>query len=99
MPVYEFQCKVCGARAEVFARRMQDEVEPPACPAAGAGGEHGMRRVISRFAQHLDMGTKLAEAEAKYGKEVDAAMGPEPDVGKYARRFDTIAKDLPARSE
>jgi putative FmdB family regulatory protein len=94
MPFYEFQCAACGARAEVFARRMTDDVPTPACPSESSSG-HEMRRVVSRFAQHLDMATKLAEAEATYGKEVNAVMGPEPDVGRFARRFDTIGKDLP----
>jgi hypothetical protein len=54
-----------------------------------------MRRVMSRFARHLDMQTKLADAEATWGKEVDAAMGAEPDVGRLARRYEGLAKDLP----
>jgi hypothetical protein len=41
------------------------------------------------------MADQLAEAEAKFGQEVDAAMGPEPDVGRLARRYESLAKDLP----
>lgn len=37
----------------------------------------------------------MAEAEAKFGKEVDAAMGPGPDVGRMARRYEKLSKDLP----
>jgi hypothetical protein len=54
-----------------------------------------MVRALSTFARHLTLADQMAEAEAKYGKEVDAAMGPSPDVGKYARRYERLAKDLP----
>jgi hypothetical protein len=54
-----------------------------------------MRRIVSRFTRHLTTADQLAEAEAKYGKEVDAAMGPEPDIGKYARRYESLSKGLP----
>jgi putative FmdB family regulatory protein len=95
MPLYEFQCKQCGARTEVFVRRATSDVPVPSCPQAASGGEHVMVRVVSSFARHLTLKDKIAEAEAKFGKEVDAAMGPEPDVGKYARRYEQLAKDLP----
>jgi putative FmdB family regulatory protein len=96
MPLYEFQCKACGARGEVFTRSVQSDVAAPPCPNKSVGGEHEMQRVVSTFARHLTLGDQLAEAEAKWGKEVDAAMGPEPDVGKYARRYGELAKDLPS---
>ena len=95
MPLYEFACERCGARDEVFRRRATGEAEPPPCPAAPHTTGHRMRRVVSGFAHHLGFATKLAEAEATYGAEVDAAMGPEPDVGAYARRYERAAKDLP----
>jgi hypothetical protein len=62
-----------------------------------AGNEpgHDMRRVVSKFAQHRTLADQLEEAEAKFGKEVDAAMGPAPDVDKYAKRYEALAKDLP----
>ncbi len=100
MPLYEFSCKKCGARDEVFARTMTAEIRPPRCPAAAKGERgHTMQRVVSRFARHLTLADQVAEAEAKYGKEVDAAMGPEPDIGKYARRYEQLAKDLPPPEE
>lgn len=79
----------------VFVRSMTSVVTPPACPNAQCKKSNPMRRAISKFAQQFDLETKLAEAEAKYGKEVDGAMGPEPDIGKYVRRYDRLAKDLP----
>ncbi|MCK9517897.1 MAG: hypothetical protein M0R74_02540 [Dehalococcoidia bacterium] len=95
MPLYEFQCAACGARDEVFTRAIQEDVPAPPCPKAGGEPGHDMRRVVSSFARHLTMADKLAEAEANFGKEVDAVMGGEPDVGKYARRYEALAKDLP----
>jgi putative FmdB family regulatory protein len=96
MPLYEFACKKCGARDEVFVRSMSSEVPPPRCPAAKGARGHTMQRVVSKFARHLTLTDQIAEAEANYGAEVDAAMGPEPDVGRYARRYEQLAADLPA---
>ena len=95
MPLYEFACTQCGARDEVFRQRMTSDIEPPSCPRTPDDESHTMTRVMSGFAHHLSFATKVAEAEATYGAEVDAAMGPEPDIGKYARQYDEASKDLP----
>jgi putative FmdB family regulatory protein len=99
MPLYEFQCTKCGARDEVFARSMSAEVKTPLCPKGGGKAGHAMQRVVSGFARHLTSADQLAEAEAKWGKEVNAAMGPEPDVGKYARRYESLSKNLPKKED
>jgi putative FmdB family regulatory protein len=93
MPLYEFRCEKCGAREEVFVRSVTSEVKAPACTACK--GKPAMVRAMSKFARHLTEADQVAEAEAKWGKEVDAAMGPGPDVGRYTRRYDRLAKDLP----
>ncbi|HEX6031036.1 MAG TPA: hypothetical protein VFY90_06370, partial [Tepidiformaceae bacterium] len=80
---------------EVFKRSMQTDMEPPPCPNKGKERGHEMRRIVSKFAQHKTVQDQLAEAEAKFGKEVDAAMGPEPDVGRFAKRYEQLAKGLP----
>jgi hypothetical protein len=54
-----------------------------------------MVRAMSKFARHLTEADQIAEAESKFGKEVDAAMGAEPDVGRLARRYDRLAGSLP----
>ncbi len=95
MPLYEFLCPKCGTTEEVFVRRLQADVPVPKCRNAGREKGHDMRRIVSKFAQHRTVADQIAEAEAKYGKEVDAAMGAEPDVGRYARRYDQLAKNLP----
>lgn len=101
MPLYEFLCKTCGATEEVFTRTVQAEVHIPTCPNAGKskGKEHEMHRIVSKFAQHRTVADQLVEAEARWGKEVEAAMGPEPDIGKYARRYDKLAKGLPSAND
>ncbi|MFN0096808.1 MAG: FmdB family zinc ribbon protein [Dehalococcoidia bacterium] len=93
MPIYEFACDACGAKETVFKRSATAGVAAPSCPKCSAAAS--MRRMLSKFAQHRTLSDQVAEAEARFGKEVDAAMGPGPDVGKYARRFDALAKDLP----
>ena len=100
MPLYEFQCKKCGARDEVFTRSVNAEVKAPKCPAAEKGERgHTMQRIVSKFARHLTLADQIVEAEAKYGAEVDASMGPSPDIGKYARRYDDLAKNLPSTKD
>ncbi len=95
MPFYEFRCNKCDARQETFLRRIPDVVELPDCPAADGERGHEMVQMMSLFQRHLSSSTKIEEAEAKYGAEVDAAMGSEPDIDKYARRYSELAKDLP----
>ena len=95
MPLYEFACERCGAREEVFRQRMTSDIEPPSCPEAPDDAEHRMGRVMSGFAHHLSFATKVAEAEATYGAEVDAAMGSDTEVDKYASRYEQASKDLP----
>ncbi len=95
MPLYEFMCPKCGSREEVFSRTVQSDIVAPRCVNAGKEPGHDMRRIVSKFAQHRTVADQLAEAEAKFGKEVDAAMGPAPDVARYAQRYESLARDLP----
>jgi putative FmdB family regulatory protein len=99
MPFYEYLCNKCGTRAEVFARSISTEVKPPACPAAGRQKGHEMTRIMSKAIRRLTLADQLAEAEAKYGKEVESVLGPEPDIGKHSRRYDRLAKDLPRKED
>lgn len=96
MPLYEFQCPECGRRDEVFSRSMTAELKAPdcGCEASKKSGK-AMVRAISKFAQHKTLGDQLAEAEAKWGKQVESVMGPGPDVGRLARRYEELSKDLP----
>jgi hypothetical protein len=95
MPIYEFRCPECNGVESVFKRSATDQVAAPACTNAKCSHREPMVRAISKFARHLTEADQLAEAEAKWGKEVDAAMGPRPDIGKYSRRYEKLAADLP----
>ncbi len=95
MPLYEFHCPVCGAKDEVFTRSVHAELPPRSCPKSPGEPGHEMRRIVSPFARHRTVADQLAEAEARFGSEVDAAMGAHPDVGRMARRYDALAKNLP----
>ena len=99
MPFYEYICSKCGARGEVFARSVNAEVVPPKCPAAGRQKGHEMTRIMSKAIRHLTLSDQLAEAEAKYGKEVESVLGPEPDIAKHSRRYERLAKDLPRKED
>lgn len=95
MPLYEFRCETCGTRDEVFARSVNATVKAPSC--GKCAGAPAMIRAISKFARHLTLADQVAEAEAKFGAEVDGAMGPGPDVGRMTRRYEKLSKDLPFR--
>lgn len=95
MPFYEFACKKCGTRDEVFARSISTPVVAPKCKAAGREKGHEMQRIMSKVIRQKTLSDQLAEAEAKYGAEVESVLGAGPDVGKHARRYEALAKDLP----
>lgn len=99
MPLYEFRCPECEARETVFTRTVTAEVPPPACPNPACAKREPMVRAPTKFVRHLTEVDKMVEAEAKWGKEVDAAMGREPDVGALARRYERLAADLPPPQE
>lgn len=94
MPIYEFACDACGSKETVFKRSVVSAVDAPVCSKCAAGVSQ-MRRLWTKVAQHKTLSDQVADAEAKYGKELDAAMGPEPDVGRFARRYEKLSKDLP----
>ncbi len=95
MPFYEFACKKCGSRGEVFARSISAPVVAPKCAAAGHEKGHEMQRIMSKVIRQKTLSDQLADAEAKYGAQVETALGPSPDVGRLARRYESLAKDLP----
>ena len=95
MPFYEFSCKKCGSRGEVFARSISAPVVTPKCAAAGRERGHEMQRIMSKIIRQKTLSDQLAEAEAKYGDEVNAVLGDGPDVGRMTRRYNALSKDLP----
>ena len=95
MPFYEFACKKCGSRAEVFARSVSAPVVTPKCATAGRERGHEMQRIMSKIIRQKTLSDQIADAEAKYGAEVNSVLGTGPDVGRMARRYESLAKDLP----
>ncbi len=97
MPFYEFQCNTCGTRQEVFTRSMNTTVTAPPCTARGCAGE--TVRVISKVLRRLTDADQMADAEARWGKEVNDVLGPGPDIGRHVRRYDALSKDLPNKND
>jgi putative FmdB family regulatory protein len=97
MPLYEYQCNACASRQEIFVRSMTATVSAPTCTRKGCKGDSV--RVISRVVRRLTEADQMAEAEAKFGKQVNDVLGPSPDVGKHARRYERLSKDLPAPND
>ena len=79
MPIYEYACMSCKKVVSRFVRNVSKD--DPACPDCGGVDIH---RVMSSFAMHLSMMTKLDQLDPKYDKMIDAAS---PDLS-----FESIVK-------
>ena len=80
MPVYEYACADCRKVVSVLVRRAGATAKP-ACPECGG---KRLTRLISRFAFHQSMMSKLEQLDPKYDKMIDAAS---PDLS-----FDNLVK-------
>ena len=80
MPVYEYACTDCKKVVSVLVKRVSEDTEP-ACPECGGANLH---RLISRFAFHRSLMSKLEQLDPKYDKMIDAAN---PDLS-----FDNLVK-------
>lgn len=80
MPVYEYACMHCKKVVTVLVKRVTDDFQP-ACPECGGADVH---RLISSFAFHLSMRSKLDQLDPKYDKMIDASN---PDLS-----FDNLVK-------
>ena len=80
MPVYEYACMECRKVVSILLRRMSDDVQP-ACPDCSGTD---LTRLISRFAFHQSLVSKLDQLDPKYDKMIDAAN---PDLS-----FDNLVK-------
>ena len=80
MPVYEYACMDCRKVVNVLARRVSDDVEA-SCPECGG---RNTRRLISGFAFHRSLMSKLEQLDPKYDKMIDASN---PDLS-----FDNLVK-------
>ncbi|MEX0785987.1 MAG: zinc ribbon domain-containing protein [Dehalococcoidia bacterium] len=73
MPIYEYACMDCERVVSRLVRRIDDKAKPT-CPECGGKKLH---RVMSAFAMHLSLMTKLDQLDPKYDKMIDAAS---PDL-------------------
>ncbi len=80
MPVYEYACLDCKQVVSVLVRRM-DAGDGRDCPLCGGTNT---RRLISRFAFHRSLMSKLEQLDPKYDKMIDASN---PDLS-----FDNLVK-------
>ncbi len=80
MPLYEYACMDCRKVVSVLQRRV-DVKKKPACPECGG---KNLERLISGFAFHKSLTSKLDQLDPKYEKMVDAAN---PDLS-----FDSLVK-------
>ena len=80
MPVYEYACPDCKKVVSVLARRAGGKAKPT-CPECGG---RRLTRVISRFAFHQSVLSKVEQLDPKYDKMIDAAN---PDLS-----FDNLVK-------
>ena len=100
MPLYEYRCTRCGAREEVLVRSLNAEVKLPKCPKAEKGERgHKMERILSRFARQYSDVEKLEQAEARWGSEVEAMMGPSGDIDRGVRAYDKLSEGLPSKED
>jgi putative FmdB family regulatory protein len=79
VPVYEYACLDCKKVVSVLVKRAADDGPP--CPECGG---RNVRRLISGFAFHRSMLSKLEQLDPKYDKMIDAAS---PDLA-----FDNLVK-------
>ena len=78
MPVYEYACLNCRKVVSVLVRRTSARQKCPEC------GSARIRRIMSPFAFHQSLLTKLEQLDPKYDKMIDAAS---PDLS-----FDNLVK-------
>lgn len=72
MPIYEYGCHHCKKFVDVIVRRVPADGERfrPPCPICGG---RKMTRMVSRFAFHLSMKSKLDSLDPRYDRMIDAA--------------------------
>jgi putative FmdB family regulatory protein len=82
MPVYEYACLDCERVVSVLVRRVGDETTP-ACPTCGG---QNLERLVSSFAFHRSLVSKLEQLDPKYDKMIDAA-NPDLSFENLVKRY------------
>ena len=91
MPLYEYQCRRCDLRTEVFQRRM-DTPREAVCEACGS---RDLERAYTPFATYRSEVDKLRELDPKYYRKVDQAIAATSEADpmhhlQKMRRFDSV---------
>jgi putative FmdB family regulatory protein len=81
MPVYEYACMKCRKVVSVLVRSIERGETSVKCPECGGKKLH---RLISGFAFHRSLLSKVEQLDPKYDKMIDAAN---PDLS-----FDSLVK-------
>jgi putative FmdB family regulatory protein len=81
VPIYEYACHGCRKFVEIITRRVPDDSYVAACPECGS---KQLTRMVSTFAFHLSMQSKIDQLDPKYDKMIDASS---PDLS-----FDNLVK-------
>ena len=69
MPIYEYACMNCKKVISVLVRNINSPAQPR-CPTCDGAELH---RVMSSFAFHLSMVSKIDQLDPKYDKMIDAS--------------------------
>ncbi len=93
MPVYEYACMNCRTVVSVLVKRIGDDVEP-ACPKCDGAD---LRRLVSNFAFHLSLTSKLDQLDPKYDKMIDAS-NPDLAFDKLVQRYG-LDKPIPKKKQ
>ncbi|MBF6599249.1 MAG: zinc ribbon domain-containing protein [Dehalococcoidia bacterium] len=82
MPIYEYACYDCKRFVEVITRRVSDDFEAR-CPECGGAR---LSRMVSSFAFHLSLQSKLEQLDPKYDKMIDASS-PELSFDNLVKKY------------
>ena len=83
----------CKKVVSVLVKRMTDDVQP-ACPECGSANVH---RLISRFAFHRSLLSKLEQLDPKYDKMIDAS-NPDLSFENLVKQY-RLDQPIPKREE
>ena len=84
MPIYEYGCRACRNVTTVLVRSVGGKASKPAC---GKCGAKRTERIISRFAFHQSLQSKLEQLDPKYDKMIDAS-NPDLSFGNLVKKYD-----------
>jgi putative FmdB family regulatory protein len=84
VPIYEYGCRECGNVTSVLVRAAGGSARRPKCAKCGATN---VQRIISRFAFHQSLQSKLEQLDPKYDKMIDAS-NPDLSFDNLVKKYD-----------